>query len=214
MAEDCAGSLQVCAMRLARLDDDGTPLVGADNMIVTNDFSTWSYSFEMSEGEDFEQKNACGDISVAYKEQDRIKRVNLGVTFTKPLPEVHDFLFGGTTIVEGGDVIGWIPPGTGENPNPNGVSAEIWTKAIVDGAQASDRPWIWWPWPRTKWVPADRSMGNEVHTAPFTGFTEQNPNWGDGPGNDWVYDDPTHFAWVRTDDIPTPTCGTLPLVGS
>lgn len=214
MAEDCAGSLQVCAMRLARLDTDGTPLVGADNLLVTNDFSTVNYAFEMSEGEDFEQKNACGDISVAFKEQDRIKRMTLGATFTKKQPEVHQFLFGGTLIEDAGDVIGYIPPGTGENPNPNGVSVEVWTKAIVDGAQAAELPWWWFVFPRTKWVPGDAALGNEVHQSPFTGFTEQNSNWGDGPANDWTYDDPTHFAFVRSDDIPTPTCGLLPLTGS
>lgn len=215
MAEDCAGSLQVCAMRLARLDDDGTPLVGPDNMIVTNDFSTFSYSFVMSEGEDFEQKNACGGISVAHKVNDAFKRLTLGVTFTKKQPEIHQFLFGGELITDvGGDVIGYIPPATGENPNPNGVSMELWTKAIVDGVPAADLPYWWWPWPRTKWVPADRAMGNEIHTAPFTGFSEQNPNWGNGPANDWIYDPPNHFAFVRTDDIPAPTCGTLPLTGS
>lgn len=217
MAEDCAGSLQVCASRYARLDVDGTPLAGPDNMIITRDFSTLSYSFVMSEGEDFEQKNACGDIAVAYKEQDRIKRVNLGVTHIKPSPEVHQFLFGGELIYDtpGGDVIGYVPPGTGENPNPNGVSAEYWTKAVVDGAQAADLPWWWWPFPRTKWVPADRSMGNEVHTMPFNGFTEQNPNWGDGPANDWLFDvQPTHFAFVRTDDIPAAVCGLLPVTAS
>lgn len=217
MAEDCAGSLQVCAARFARLDTDGTPLIGADNMLITKDLATVSYSFELTEGEDFEQKNACGDISVAYKEQDRIKRVNLGYTSTKPAPELHYFLFGGELIYDapGGDVIGYVPPGTGENPNPNGVSAEFFTKAIVDGAQAADLPWWWWPFVRTRWVPSDRSMGNEVHTAPFTGYTEMNENWAPGPAADWDYDvDPTHFAFVRTDDIPTAVCGLLPVTGS
>lgn len=207
---DCAASLQVCTMRVARLEPNGVPDPGADNIYVTDTLITLGADPVIAEGEEFELKNGCGGLAVTFKDCDRLKRITLSMTLATPDPELWQMLAGGTVLYDADDnAVGWQAPEIGVDTCPDGVSIEVWTKAIVDGHQADENPYLWWAFPRTKWSIGGgaKNFGNEIMTHPITGFAEENPNWFDGPLNDWPHDSTRVYQYTRTPSMPEPSCG-------
>lgn len=131
---DGAASLQACAMRVARLAADGTTPAGVSNLIVTNSIIKLDLKIVEESGDEFTVKNACGGIAFAYKDGDRLKRLDGSLTITNPDVELTEMLSGGSLITSGGQSIGFSAQGVGNTP-PNGVSLEVWTKAWIGGGQ-------------------------------------------------------------------------------
>jgi len=196
------------------LDGIGVPDPGADNLYVTNAAITLGVTAENTEGEDFEQKNGCGEIGVTFKDRDRIKRLNLTLTLTIPDPEITEMLVAGEVISSAGDVIGYAYPEIENQPTHNGVGMEAWSKRIVSGALATDYPYWQWVFGKTTWAIGERSLGNEIMITNFTGFAEENPNFFDGPTGDWPYTSDRVLQYAAVTAIPVTSCGTQELVAS
>lgn len=214
MPQECAGSVHAIRLRVARLTAAGEPSPGANNLYVTDSLVRLNMTPVVVEGDDFEQKNGSGIVCVSYKAPDTIKRLDGTVQICTPDPRIHEMLAGGEVIMDGADVIGYAYPEVGVDPNPNGVSLEAWSRAVVDGAQANDRPWWRWVLPRTKWTPSDRTLENAVQVPEFSGFSEQNDGWLDGPANDWPYTSNRVLQFARDDDVPASECGAQTLIAS
>lgn len=215
---DCAGSVQMCRTRVARLDTDGQPLAGDGNLYVSDAVVRFAMTPEVTAGTDFESLNGCGEACVTFKDCDRIKRWNLEIEVCTPDPYLEELFAGGDLVTFGGEVVGYMPSNVGAQPCPDGVSLEMWSKAVVDGALASTKPYWRWVLPRTKWQFGARELSNTVLANPFTGFSEENDNWLDGPANDWftIADQGVDRSWARARDseLPDATCGAVALVAS
>lgn len=103
--------------------------------------------------------------------------------------------------------IGYKAPELGVTPNPNGISLEFWTRAILDGGNAPDLPYMHWVVPRAQLRLADNfTLDAESALQPvFQGTSTQNPNWGAGPEDDWPVNlTPADRVWqfVRVASIP------------
>lgn len=210
-------SLQVCRMRLARLESDGTPDAGTGNLAVTDQLITMTVGVELSEGDDFEQKNGCGAVCLTYKDCDRVKRLTLSMDLCTAEPQITELVIGaGDVLTNGsGDAVGYAYPEVGSSDCPLGVSTEIWTKNISDGTVDPVLPWIWWVAPKTFWQFGDKTFENNPMVHSFTGFGQQNENWGNGPGNDWDYISNRIFQYAASaDDPPAAVAGTQTLVAS
>jgi hypothetical protein len=215
MAEH-GGSVQVCRARVARLDTNGVPLPGAGNLFVSDFLMTVSSEPEVTEGEDIELQNGCGDNDVVYKDEDRIKRFNIEVSWTKPDPVLHALLTGGDVLSDAGEALGFAAPELGRGVGRR-VSFEAWSKHILDGEQHPEFPWIRWVWPRTYFTLGTRELANAALENPLTGYGVQNPNFYDGPANDIPADylSMSHraFYWFYDEVIPEAT-GTVALAAS
>lgn len=94
-------------------------------------------------------------------------------------------------------------------PPDFGVSLEVWQKAVTGNVQATVNPWVRWAFPQSVWAPSDREIGNAVMATKFTGFLYENPNWGNGPFNDWTMPSPSTasltraWGWCRESSLPT-----------
>lgn len=209
---DCAGSLQVCVMRLAKLDPTGVPMPGAGNLYVTDALIKLESKTILREGDDFEQPNGCGAVCVTYKDCDRLKRLDLSMELCTPDPQLKQMIAGGTLFDSNR---GYAFPEVGLATCPYGVSIEAWTKAVVNGTQASDYPWFRWVFPRTIWnAPGDFSLENAITGNVLTGHAEENPNWYNGPANDWPYASARICQYHRETTIPATSCGAQTLVAS
>lgn len=116
-----------------------------------------------------------------------------------------------TTGAQGTDLtdIGYRAPLVGSDPTPNGISVELWTRAVVDGAYASELPYFHWVLARTFLRPSDSwTLSGEDPLLPsFEGFSNQNANWGSGPAGDWPYPSDRVWQYARVASLPDLTPG-------
>lgn len=108
--------------------------------------------------------------------------------------------------------IGYKAPLVGVNAHPNGISLELWTNAMQDGAVAAELPYLHWAIPRASLRLADNFTlsGESALTPTFQGSSSQNANWGAGPGGDWpISVTPADRVWqyVRTATLPDLSVG-------
>lgn len=212
----CAGSIKACALRIANLNPVGVPLPGANNVYVTSALVEIAISPQYTDGDENEQKNGCGDVCVEYTEEDRFKRLDLTLQICRPDPEITAMLAGLETISTGGNVIGYDGPpvGTLSATAQNGVSLEVWSWAIIDGALSATRPYFRWVFPKTTWRIGDFTLNSGILVPTLNGRTWTNTNWYNGPANDWSFDSDRHYHVARDTTIPTTTCGATSLAAS
>lgn len=203
MAYNGAGSLFALGMRLTKLAPNGSPLVGADNSYQTDALVQMQFGLEYEEGEEIIQRNGAGRICLTYKAPDSLKRATIsGLQVCTPDPNVLEFLIGGEIIEDGdGNQIGYRAPEVGSEPTPDGISIELWTRAIIEGAYSGYFRWVF---PRVFLRPSGdwTASGSDPLVPEFEGFGTQNANWGDGPTNDWDYESDRVWQYVQTDAFP------------
>ena len=146
------------------------------------------------------------------------------VTFNSALGDVPVMILGDNNLTGGASptvnvttgtpgssltAIGYRAPEVGGDPLPNGVSVELWSRAVTDGAFADDLPYIHWVLPRTFLRPSDNLTlsGSAAMTPTFEGYSNQNANWGDGPEGDWEYGSDRVWQYARVATVPDFTRG-------
>lgn len=202
-----AGSLYALGVQLAKLQDNGAPLQGPLASYVTDALIKIDLGLEYEEGEEVTVKNGAGVVCLSYRAPDTLKRGTIsGFQVCTPDPNVKEFLIGGTVIEDGANAIGYAAPQVGVNPTPNGVSIEAWTRAIIDGGYSG---YFWWAIPRAYLKLAGNLSlsGSDPLTPEFEGYCTQNPNWGDGPNNDWLWESGRVWQYVQVDALPDLTRG-------
>jgi hypothetical protein len=206
MATDHAASVSGVALRVTKLGVDGAPIVGTDNAYVTNAFMSLAFTPEYTEGEEVEEKAADGTVCVYYKIPDVLKRVTFELALCAPDPEMYEIIAGGTLLESGtpGDTVGWAAPETGQEATPNGISMEVWSRAIVAGKPSGTNPFWRWVFPYAQMrLTGDRTLENGMMANTFEGYGVGNAAWGDGPVGDWSYTSDRAYQYAREADFPT-----------
>lgn len=100
--------------------------------------------------------------------------------------------------------IGYRAPEAGVVANPNGVSLEFWSRAIIGSANAQTLPYIHWVLPLCRLTPAGTwsISGTAAMVAEFEGTSSQSEGWDDGPLNDWNYPSDRVWQFVREAALP------------
>lgn len=215
MAQDCAGSLQVCRLRVARLASDGAPDPGAGNLYVTDVLIRLNADPQVEAGQDFSLPNGCGENVVHYQDEDKITRLNLTMELAKPDPELIAILAGYETLLDGADVVGFKYPALQGSVFGPPVSLEPFSKAIVNGRLDAELPYWHWAYPWTEWRPAGGpNLENAALVTNLVGRGLENDNWGNGPANDWDQDSDRVVQAIRAADLPDAECGAQVLAAS
>jgi hypothetical protein len=210
--QTCASTLKACALRALRLDDDGTPLVGASSMYVSDQFVLVGHDPQVPDRERIEQLNACGDQCVLYIGSPKaVESSNLTMNLCALDAELIEMLAGGTVITEAADTMGYLAP-TDATINDNGVSLEVWTYAWA-GRQRKLKggaPAFWrWFWPKVRFQAGAVTLENGVSVLPLTGVAEPNSGWADGLAADplpVVVGEAVYGYWLD-DQMPAGQCG-------
>lgn len=92
MQVDSAGQVHACALRAARLDDNGAPVAGANNGFLTTSFARLRRSPQVEAGTEVNPRDACGGIAFSYRGRDITVRWNLELDLIKPDPEFEELL--------------------------------------------------------------------------------------------------------------------------
>lgn len=206
MANTCAKQVQACAIRIARLEPNGVPDPGANNLYTSDALTQLTVEPVLSEGDEFEVKNACGAVCVNVKDCDRLKRLDLTLGLCYPDPQLLELLAGGTVLTSGA-AVGYAFPELGAEACPNGVSIELWTKRYDSGGQPDAFPYEWYVLPRTYWQHSTRTFENGPITVELTGFATENDNWYNGPLNNWPVASTSVLQSIPTMTLPDTVCG-------
>lgn len=209
----CLGSARVCALRVARLNSTCYCVAGEDNAVVSSAIVRLQASPEYETGDEFIQKNGCGDIVINIKDADRLKRINLTMELATRDISLLELLTGGTVYAEGEDIVGFARRGVGASA-PDPVAMELWTRAVSSSGNCTVDTAAWWRWtyPKATFTLGDVSHENGIGLIQLTGIAEANPNYGNGCFDDWPTTDdidptsPEHFV-LDDDGPPTAGCG-------
>lgn len=192
MAGTCYTSLQLCAMRVAQLTIAGRPQVpGTNRGYVTDSAIKLQVGVTLKTGVDVEQQNGCGAVCAAFKQPDRIKRVDLALDLCQFDAQLIGLLTDGGVISSGGNAIGYqFPSTTGADPRP--VCLEAWSKAWAGTQQASppftapNAAWIHWVFPYVQFTMGQFTIDNSLMVVPLTGpGTPNSFITVNGPFDDW-----------------------------
>jgi hypothetical protein len=214
MAEQpCLPQVQACGMRVTRLAANGAPLVGVDSAVVTDSLVTLTATPVYTDGDEIEQKNACGVVCVNYRSADTFKRLDVSLPVCSPNPYLLELLSGGGILTDT-DRIGWAAPALGPVVG-DGVSIELWSLRIDNGALDADSPYGLWVLPRVNNLRiGEFAFGNNPLLPTLTGQAYENPNWALGGFDSW----PTGVASDRViqyaptaDAPPAAVCAYVPV---
>jgi hypothetical protein len=111
-------------------------------------------------------------------------------------------------LTDTGDTVGLGAPRLGSDASPNGVSIEIWSKAIDGDVAPATNPFFWWAFPKVKFEkPEQTTLESGIKATSYSGYMYENPLWADGPNNDWTLNSDRAWQYQRTDSFPTPGVG-------
>lgn len=210
--ETCASTLKVCAIRVMRLDTDGTPLVGSESLYVTDSQILLGHTPQVPDRERLEQLNGCGDQCVLYIGPPKaVESDDLTLNLCSLDAELAEMLAGGAVIVEDYDTMGYLAP-TDSTINEDGVSVEAWTIAWAGRERKlkGGSPAYWrWFWPKTTWSVNATTLENAPGILPLAGIAEPNSGWADGLTADPIPVDVGEavYGYWLDDAIPTAECG-------
>lgn len=203
MAQSYAASVQGAAIRVTRLNANGTTATGASASYILNSFIRVSFTPEYEEGDEITEKTADGSVCVTYKAPDTLKRVNLELAICNPDPEFTELTSGGLLLTSAGQSVGWAAPATGVDATPNGVALDVWSYAVANGTRAGTNPYFRWVFPYVQLRPTgERVIENGLMANTFEGFGVGNSGYGDGPQNDWLYTSDRAYAYARVAAAP------------
>lgn len=208
MSWDGAGSLFGLGIRVTKLGVDGAPLVGLQSSYISDALVKAEVGLEYEEAKQVTQLNGSGIACVNYQAPYTLKRGTVsGLQICQPDPNLAQFLLGGDVINDAttpANQIGYRAPLTGQEEQPNGISVEVWSRAVIGSGYAASLPYIRWVLPKVYVTPSGTwaIAGDAAMTPEFEGYSVQNPGWGSGPADDWDYPSDRVWQFVRVAAVP------------
>lgn len=208
MAYDKAGTLFALGVRVSRLGPTGAPLIGVGNAYISDALVKADIGLTYEEENIITQLNGTGVACVSYSAPRTLKEGSIaGLQICQPDPNLLQFMIGGDVINDIAvppNQIGYRAPLTGEVANPNGVSLEFWSRAIIGSTSATVLPYLHWVLPLCRLVPAGTwsISGTAAMVPEFEGTASQNALWDDGPVGDFEYPSDRVWQYVRVADVP------------
>lgn len=208
MANDCLPQVGACRLRVTRLDANGVPTQGANNVYVSSALLSVAGAWDIADGAQILQTDGCGNEILNYTSPSTLRKMNLTINLVTPDPQLSELLSAGDVLTSGG-AVGYSAPSLAplaESP----VSIEVWAKRIRAGKLDTTFPYAWWVFP---WVsnlrPDDFTLENAPLLPTFVGEAYENTGWYNGPTNDWPLPNASNrvFQWIPTATIPTAACG-------
>jgi hypothetical protein len=220
----CVGQYQAQLIVLTRLNAACTPMTGDTDQVRTACFASVDAQPQYDDGQEFGRRAANGQRCFYVRDCNHFKQIDLTfsiITWDMELIELatsSDLILGDVTSDWSGDTIGFAMPGT-DADCPSGVSVEVYTKAAFGtggfcapasaGAPAYIRHLF--PFAQLQMGQITLDDNTDGILLNLTGFSLANPNWGDGPNNDWPgsTDVPasTPYAAVFANELPDASCG-------
>jgi hypothetical protein len=204
---DGSGTLFALGFRVTKLDASGAPIPGTTSCYMSSSLVTVSTGLDYTKPNIVTQENGAGQVCVSYAAPASLSGAHIAsMQVCVPDPIILQFLLGGNILLDVNNVeVGYQAPAIGSTPNPNGVSLELYTRAVQDGAFANQYPYFWWVFPRCTSFTLSADTKLEAANAgipEFAADAQQNPNWGAGPDGLWQWDSSRVWQYARVSTIP------------
>lgn len=205
-----ASIIGACAVRISRLDADGTPDYDNPNgaFAFCGGISKFEHDFEIESGDDVYERDACGKAVVIRKYPDVVKFTSFTLTMAKVDPRINEILGISTLLEDGGDPVGHavLAGGGCEESVVSHVCVELWSE-LWDCDAPNDPPYQRAILPMCTMNPKGYTRESKVALPVFEGYAQSNPNFDDGPFGDL---DPltgvSGWCYAEIDDDALPTC--------
>jgi hypothetical protein len=148
----CQGLVDVCAVRVTRLDELGAPDWGTDALYVADSPISVAISDTVTSSDSSMLKNGCGVKCVVKNAQpEPVSEQTLDLQLCKWDAELLELLTGYTLLTSGGNTIGLAYPDP-TSALDNGAIIEFWSKAYTGDQQSTTANRQWWHHAFTKGV--------------------------------------------------------------
>lgn len=203
MADDNLPQIHACRLRVCDLDSNGVPTPGANHLYVTDALVTATLKPVYRDGSEIEEPNGCDELVVTYQPPPSYKWDEVEIELLRREPRLEAMLQRGAVLDPGGGApLGGARPQVGVIGG-HGVSIELWAKRLNGPDLDPDFPYAWWALPKvTNLKAGDDEKGASASKPKFMGIAIENPNWFDGPTNDWPVASDRSVQWVPTTSIP------------
>jgi hypothetical protein len=211
----CRSSFGACAIRVARLEPNGVPDPGPNNLYVADTLISVTRNVNVRAGTLIELPDGCGGVCAAVQTPERVQSITLEIELCQHDAELLEMLLGGNIITVLTDTVGYLSPAY--NATPPDVSVEFWAQSVTESGQdLADNPYIQFGYPKVNWIAGAKTHDDTAITRyPLTGTVYTNTNFYNGPGNDWLEPfstAPEGFQFV--DALPATQCGYKTLAAS
>lgn len=209
MAAECLAALHLCRIRATRLHDDGTPMAGPDNVVVSDKPMVLNITPEYEAGVDKTLVGGCDCIIATYRGFDKLKRFTLELDNGLMDPALFELMTGAAVIMKTGIPIGdWFPINqfncsVAAQPN---VCFEAWQTGWDEDQVSATYPYIHWIFPSSFWSFGAQTLQDDFTQPKLTAFTRGNANWGLGIYNDLPEAAQSLGGWFYDTQIPAATC--------
>lgn len=200
---DALGQVQAFRIRVSKLNANGVPSNGANKTYVSNSVVVLNTTPVYTDGVDIQDRNGEGIVCVSFQGPDTFRRIDWDLTICTPDANLLEMLTGGKVLTSGGQT-GFAYPVMGTS-DPTNISIELWTKRVNDGSLDDTYPYARWVLGRCKNMRMGKKVfGNQSVQPMVSGKAYDNPNWFDGPLNDWRVASDRVLQWmpVLTSDVP------------
>jgi hypothetical protein len=222
-----SGMLQAVLAKFTRIDMEGAPLVGEENIFWSDAMISISFTAAYNKQDDVSIVNGAGRICTTFSPPQTLLRMDIGnINFCYPDPAAIEFLAGGIvfTDADADDApIGYAFPPVGVDPKPAGVAMELWSSQIRQG---SVQGYFHWLMPRVylQFTKDQNLDGTNAFDTGLDGIAQENVSFGDGPSSTAPTAGPGVFAdwpitsrvcqWMQEPSLPTYSYGYAPVVAA
>lgn len=208
VADACIPQLHACRTRLCLLDTDGSPLAGAESMIVSDALVKATLKAVYKDASEISEQNACDETKIDYLGPASLVRYDIDFDFITADPFLHSVMLGGAVLEDGG-AFGYQFPKVGIVTG-DGYSLELFCKRYdpETGDLSTVHPYAQWALPKIKNPRVgDREFSNTAQHSLISASCYGNDLWFDGPANDFPVDSSGPAQWFPCDTLPDVACG-------
>lgn len=210
VTRQCLPQMQVCAIRVCELDDDGTTKIGTDTAYVSDAVVSLGITPVVKDGTNISESDGCGVQFIDVNSDPALTRYDVDIDVWSTDPHFLNIVLPGGDILTGGSgEVGFAYPGLGTLVGK--FSLEFWQKIIENNTQDANFPWAHWALPLLKNIKLGKRdiVGNAVSHTVLTAEAYENDNWFNGPANDWAVASDKAVQWIPKATLPTATCTPL-----
>lgn len=190
MGSGCRSPMSICALRVTRLNSNGSPVSGHTAGAVSLDggIGSLKWTKQMIVGDDIAELDGCGGLAVTRKYPNRLKRFDVEVDLIDYSYEIREIAYGASLLTSGATVLGAADisdTACGAATTRNGVVLEAWGENQECGQLDGTYPYHRVVFPRVYFDPSDGTMQRGANHLILQGFSAVNDNIGNGPWNDF-----------------------------